>query len=341
MPDSHSPNILHKSSTDCEHEHWQLTLANARISAEKLLTRVGLTPDDLDIDTSPSFSCIAPEPLIRRIKVGDPKDPILKQVLPLAEENRTVEGFVDDPLSEAGFNPTPGLIHKYKSRVLLITSTACAINCRYCFRRNFAYSDNRLGSNALTRIIDYLREQPDVDEVILSGGDALVINNRQLSRLYEAIQSLPQIKRIRIHTRLPIVIPSRIDDELCAIIGQATLPTTVVIHANHSNELDEKVQAALAKLHASGAILLNQSVLLKGVNDSVETLVRLSERLYDCKVLPYYLHLFDPVKGGHHFAIADSDAKMLYRKLQAATSGYLVPKLTREIPDEQHKTLML
>jgi len=341
MPDSQSPNILHKSSTDCEPEHWQLTLANARISSEQLLERVELTQELSQIDSSPAFDCIAPAPLIARIRKGDINDPILKQILPLAEENRNVSGFVEDPLSERAFNPTPGLIHKYKSRVLLITSTACAVNCRYCFRRNFAYSDNRLGSKALDNIIDYLHEHLEVDEVILSGGDALVISNRQLARLYERIQSLAHIKRIRIHTRLPVVIPARVDSALCEIINSSSIPTTVVIHANHANELDETVKLSLAKLRQAGAMLLNQSVLLKGINDNVEALTELSERLYECSVLPYYLHLFDPVKGGHHFAVGDEDATTLYKSLQASTSGYLVPRLTREIPDEQHKTLIL
>ncbi len=339
MPDLDSSRILHKSQTDCEHDNWQLELAKAQVSPLELLKQVNVAADQVSLDLDPSFKCVAPAPYVSRIEQGNPNDPLLLQVLPTNEENNIVDGFINDPLGEADSNPVPGLIHKYKNRALLITSTACAINCRYCFRRNFAYSDNRLGRSAMDTIKAYLLDHPELDEVILSGGDPLVINDRQLDLLLSHIESVPHIKRLRIHTRLPVVIPSRVNNALIARLAQSRLATVMVLHINHAKEIDDTIAQMTHRLKDANITLLNQSVLLKGINDSADTLRELSERLFDIGVLPYYLHMFDSVKGAHHFANTEQEALDIYRQLQTTTSGYLVPKLAKEHAGEQNKRL--
>jgi len=284
------------------------------------------------------FKTLVPRPFLQRMQKGKLNDPLLLQVLPSQEEDLDFPGFVSDPLQEAKFNPLPGLIHKYKSRVLLTLSGACAINCRYCFRRHFPYAENSLSKKALANILEYLKAHPSINEIILSGGDPLATPDRRLQEIIQQLEGLPQIKRLRIHTRLPVVLPSRVDQQLLHWIEATRFQVVMVVHINHPQELDEQLESALRKLSAAGVTLLNQSVLLKQVNDHAEVLTLLSEKLFAAGVLPYYLHAFDPIKGAAHFATDDQQAKTIHAELLANLPGYLVPRLVREYSDQPSKT---
>ena len=284
------------------------------------------------------FQLRVPRPYLQRIRPGDPRDPLLLQVLPGAAELDTTPGYSDDPLEEANANPVPGVVHKYRGRLLLITAGQCAVNCRYCFRRAFPYGDNHLNRNQWQQALDYIRGQADLREVILSGGDPLVLSDRQLGWLAGELASIPQLDKLRVHTRLPIVAPSRVTDALVDWFAGSRLKPVLVLHCNHANEIDREVRAALAKLRAAGVTLLNQSVLLRGVNDSEEALAQLSETLFDAGVLPYYLHQLDRVQGAAHFEVADDRARALIAGIRNRLPGYLVPKLVREVPAELSKS---
>lgn len=273
------------------------------------------------------FPLRVPEEYLERVDKDNPNDPLLRQVLPLSEEYQAVEGFVSDPLEEQQASPIPGLLHKYHGRVLLIVTGACVIHCRYCFRRNFPYKEHHLN---WTAVLGYLAAHTEVEEVILSGGDPLTLKDEKLSLSVKAIADIHHIKRLRIHTRIPVVTPSRVTDDMLHWLTSTRLKTVMVIHSNHANELDKSVESALLILKAAGICLLNQSVLLKGVNDSSEVLINLSQRLFECGVMPYYLHLLDKVEGASHFEVSEEIALSLMQELQAKLPGYLVPKLVRE-----------
>ena len=234
--------------------------------------------------------------------------------------------------------PATGLIRKYDSRALLMVTGQCAINCRYCFRRHFPYEDHRLSPEDRSQALKALSDDTRINEVIFSGGDPLVANDRLLSAWAEALAAIPHIRRLRVHTRLPVVIPQRVSDSLIAWLSGSRLQSVVVIHVNHPAELDADTQQALVRLKAAGVTLLNQSVILKGVNDNARVLAELSERLFECGVLPYYLHAFDPVAGAHHFEVSDDKARDLVRQLITVLPGFLVPRLVREIPGQPGKT---
>jgi EF-P beta-lysylation protein EpmB len=267
---------------------------------------------------------------------GDADDPLLMQVLPLASEN-TLSGLTD-PVGDLNAMATPGLLHKYKGRVLLVTTGACAIHCRYCFRRHFPYSSSNPGKNEWQRALEYLRTHDEVDEVILSGGDPLVLDNTKLERLCTALEQIPHIQWLRIHTRLPVVLPSRIDNGLITLLQKLRFRITFVIHANHANELMRDELEALQRLASTGITLLNQSVLLKGVNDSTASLISLSKRLFQAGVLPYYLHMLDPVQGAMHFDVPRNRAIEIQNTLKQELPGFLVPRLVKEMPGEASKT---
>lgn len=335
-----------------ETETWQQLLSNATLTLAELLQKLDIPTNDLSAsfatsidgqpDTQPlDFPIRAPAPFIERMVKGDINDPLLRQVIPLAKEHDITPGYTADPLHEADFNNTPGLIHKYRSRALLIVTKACAIHCRYCFRRHFPYEDNQPSRAMWSQALDYLQQYNDINEVIYSGGDPLASSNAQLSWLNQRIADIPHIKTLRIHTRLPVVLPQRIDTGLLALLQQWPGKKVIVIHSNHANELDNSVKVAIDQLKATGATVLNQTVLLKGINDSAAALVALSERLFDIGVLPYYLHLLDSVAGAAHFAISDSQAKAIMRQVTARLPGYLVPRLVREEADKASKTLIL
>lgn len=319
---------------------WQQELNNLIVDPQQLLQIVGLDMQWLAAaqESARLFPLRATHSFVARIKPGDPDDPLLRQILPLQEEQLAVPGYEDDPLAEQRFNPVPGIVHKYRNRVLLITATQCAINCRYCFRRHFPYSDNQLRRDQWQVALDYIKGDPHINEVILSGGDPLSVGDRQLQWLAGELANIAHVQRLRIHSRYPIILPGRITDALVAILTGTRLKPVLVIHCNHPQELDQTVSDALARLHRAGVTLLNQTVLLQGVNDDSDTLAALSEVLFRSNTLPYYLHLLDKVRGAAHFAVEDARARQLYQALLGKLPGYLVPKLVRELPDATSKT---
>lgn len=319
---------------------WQQELQQLITNPEALLQLVeldrGLLPQAQQ--AAALFPLRVTRAYASRIEKGNPQDPLLRQVLPLGAELQSPANYSLDPLAEQEFNPLPGVVHKYKSRVLLITATQCAINCRYCFRRNFPYAENHLNRNQWQAALNYIREHTELNEVIFSGGDPLAVSDAHLHWLVQSIAAIPHIKRVRIHTRLPIVLPSRITPELIQALTGTRLRTIVVVHCNHAQEIDLDVRQALQNLHDANIVLLNQTVLLRGVNDCSHTLTELSEMLFDAQVLPYYLHLLDAVQGASHFAVDEANAKNLYHQLLAELPGFLVPKLVKEIPKKASKT---
>lgn len=322
-------------------DSWQNQLSQAITKPEDLLRILELPEAYLEGAKSGahSFPIRVPKAFIGRMEKGNIHDPLLRQVLPLADEaSAPPAGFVLDPLEESTTNTESGIIHKYNGRVLLITNGTCAVNCRYCFRRHFPYEDNRLNTEQWDTALDYIRNRPDINEVILSGGDPLSNNDQRLFSLISAIEDIPHITRLRIHTRLPIVIPDRITEALINRLKSSSLAIVFVIHANHANEIDQPVARALQRLFNGGIHVLNQSVLLKGVNDTPGSLIALSERLFTCNVLPYYLHLLDPVIGAHHFDVNEKTAQSLMSEILKHLPGFLVPKLVREVAGEGSKT---
>jgi EF-P beta-lysylation protein EpmB len=283
------------------------------------------------------FPLRVPRGFVSRMRRGDAHDPLLRQVLPLDEEYRPVAGYGTDAVGDLPSRAARGLLHKYEGRALLVATGSCAVHCRYCFRRHFPYGEEIAAANGWREALGYLEARPDVDEVILSGGDPLSLSTAKLAEFTRALAARPGIRRLRLHTRLPVVLPERIDAELADWIRGLPWPLVVVIHANHANEIDADVARALETLRAAGARLLNQSVLLRGVNDSAGTLAELSERLFDCQVPPYYLHQLDRVAGAAHFEVPDAEAMRIHAGLRARLPGYLVPLLVREAAGEPNK----
>ena len=320
---------------------WQQQLSGSVTSPQALLERLNLDPQ-LWLDGAEQghrlFPIRVPEPYLSRIRPGDPHDPLLRQVLPLTDEGITAPGYVSDPLEEAEATATTGLIRKYRSRALLMVTGQCAINCRYCFRRHFPYNDHRLTPADRDHVLATLAADPQLNEVIFSGGDPLVANDRLLAAWAEAIGRIPHIRRLRIHTRLPVVIPDRVCVDLLEWLSASRLQTVIVLHVNHPAELDRPTRDALQRLRDAGVTLLNQSVILRGVNDNAQVLCELSEALFEAGVMPYYLHAFDPVAGAHHFDVSDDDARSLVRQMLARLPGFLVPRLVREVPGRAGKT---
>jgi len=319
---------------------WQRELAEAVSEPRELLGILGL-PASLASAAEragAAFALRVTRSFIARMRHGDVNDPLLRQVLPLGEELIETPGFTADPLEEGAARRAPQLLHKYPGRALLIATEACAIHCRYCFRREFPYSmpEARTGGR-WSEALEIIAQDASIEEVILSGGDPLSLSDARLEQLTDALGRIAHVKRIRVHTRQPIVLPSRVDAGLLAWLGGIRVPVVVVLHANHPNEIDAEVRAACADLRSAGVTLLNQSVLLKGVNDDADTLERLSVALMDAGVLPYYLHLPDRVRGTAHFDVHEPVALALIDELTRRLSGYLVPRLVREIPGEASK----
>lgn len=283
------------------------------------------------------FPLRVPRHFAAKMKMGDPADPLLKQVITQHVEFLTPPGYSADPLDEQN-NSVPGLLHKYKNRVLLLVKGGCAINCRYCFRRHFPYQDNSGNKKNWQQAIDYIEQHLELDEVIFSGGDPLMAKDHELDWLITKLEAIPHIKRLRIHSRLISVIPARATDTLCQRFAQSRLKIILVTHINHANEIDDDVRDTMKKLKHADVTLLNQSVLLKGVNDNADVLAALSNRLFESGIMPYYLHVLDKVQGAAHFMVEDDEAKQIMRELLSITSGYLVPKLTRETSGKASKT---
>jgi EF-P beta-lysylation protein EpmB len=321
-------------------QQWQLLLAQAVSDPQTLLKTLQLDPDLLEPAklAASGFRLRVPHGYVSRMHPGDPDDPLLRQVLPTGNELVTGNGYSSDPLGEQSAMRLPGLLHKYHGRILLTLTGACAIHCRYCFRRHYAYSENNPLNAHWHNSLDYIRQHPDVKEVIMSGGDPLSLPDSRLADLIAGLESIPHVRILRIHSRMPVVLPERIDTGLISWIETTRLKTVLVIHSNHANEIDHAVATAMAELRHSGVTLLNQSVLLRGVNDSSEALIDLSERLFSVGVLPYYLHQLDRVQGATHFEVDDRAARALFADMRRRLPGYLLPRLVREHPGAMAKT---
>lgn len=332
------PRIIPASRTARQIPDWQRALADAIDRPADLYAALGLDPTGLPASTAAhrDFPLRVPRSYVARMTYGDPDDPLLRQVLPLGTELDIVPGFDSDPVGDLAASQAPGLLHKYQGRALLVTTGACAIHCRYCFRRHFPYGEHT--RSALDDAIAAITADVSITEVILSGGDPLSLSDKRLSELEQQLRQIPHVRRLRIHTRLPVVLPARIDAELLAWLGNSPLQKVIVIHANHHNEIDADLKAAARQLRDVGCTLLNQSVLLRGVNDDVATLQALSEALFDADVLPYYLHQLDRVAGAAHFEISDPEALKLWRSLSSRLPGYLLPRLVREQAGALSKT---
>lgn len=319
-------------------KNWQQELADGFRNIEQLYQYLAI-PIDSSMPAY-QFPLRVPRGFVDRMEKGNRHDPLLKQVLPVNEENLGLPGYSNDPVGDIHAMAVPGVIHKYHGRVLLITTGSCAINCRYCFRRNFPYTEQTLSSTKLDLALQYIKKHNDITEVILSGGDPLLLNDHKLFNLLHQLDQIKHVKRIRIHSRIPIVLPSRINTVFCEQLSTVKKPIIMVIHTNHQNELNSEVQIACHKMKQQGLTLLNQSVLLKDINDDVEQLCALSEKLFTWGVLPYYLHLLDRAHGTAHFEVEQDLAISLMQQVKKSLPGYLVPKLVRDLAGADNKILI-
>jgi EF-P beta-lysylation protein EpmB len=343
------PHTRHTAAlSDLKQPAWQQELAQAIRDPLELLGLLDLTPEQIAPgETADSlraaaatFALRVPLAYVARMRRGDPADPLLRQVLPVGAETLPVPGFVDDPLHENAARAVPGLLHKYQGRALLVTTGACAVHCRYCFRRHYDYGADQEteATHRWSAALDHVAGDASIEEVILSGGDPFSLGNARLAQLLLQVQDIPHVRRVRIHTRTPVVLPARVDAGLLAALQPLRAQLAIVIHANHPAELDADTIAALRRLGSGCTALLNQSVLLAGINDDVAVLGLLSQRLFEAGVLPYYLHQLDAVAGAAHHAVADARARDIHAALAASLPGYLLPSLVREIPGASGKT---
>ncbi|MEM6160144.1 EF-P beta-lysylation protein EpmB [Erwinia sp. P6884] len=321
-------------------EEWLHQLADVITDPDELLRLLGLDSHPAltaGRDARRLFALRVPRAFAARMRKGDPQDPLLLQTITASQEFIDAPGYSTDPLDEQT-SVVPGLLHKYRNRALLLVKGGCAVNCRYCFRRHFPYSENQGNKRNWQQALEYIREQPELDEIIFSGGDPLMAKDGELDWLIGQLEEIPHLKRLRIHSRLPVVIPSRITPALCRRLAESRLQTLMVTHINHAQEIDEELREAMQQLKRAGVTLLNQSVLLRHINDDAATLAALSNALFDAGILPYYLHVLDKVQGAAHFFVSDEEARRIMRELLTRVSGYMVPKLAREIGGEPSKT---
>lgn len=321
---------------------WQQQLSNSIKSVDDLIEET--TNEKLKAifsgEANQQFKVKIPSGFLTNLSDID-NDPLLKQVLPHTNETALTTGYLQDPVGDMDAMATPGLIHKYKNRALFIVTGACAIHCRYCFRRHFPYSDAQINKENWEPAFNYLREHKEITEIILSGGDPLMVSDEKLEYLVQQLEHIKHIKRLRIHTRIPSVLPERINTKLISILQNTRFLVSLVTHINHANELNQNNKSVFKRLKQSDIQLLNQSVLLANVNDKAETLIDLSEKLYEYGVLPYYLHLLDPVQGAAHFSVKEADAIALMDEIRQFLPGYLMPNLVKEIAGEQSKIRIL
>lgn len=319
---------------------WQKILAQGFACVSELLEFL-LLPSELgSVIAEKQFKTRVPRGFAARMEKGNPKDPLLLQVLAVGKELELVDQYVSDPLGEAAANPIQGLIRKYHGRVLLTLTGSCAVNCRFCFRRHFPYQNNNPGREGWQQALDYIRQDPTISEVILSGGDPLLATDLVLSDLIRQLETIPQVRTLRFHSRIPVVLPERINETLLTLMATTKLRKVIVLHCNHAQEIDASVQEVCQSLSKVGCHLLNQSVLLKSINDEAQILAELSERLFSCGVLPYYLHVLDKIAGAAHFDLPEQSARTIHKQLQRILPGYLVPRLVREEAGEGHKTTL-
>jgi EF-P beta-lysylation protein EpmB len=321
---------------------WQRALQEAVTDPAELLGLLGLGLEWLQPARAAArrFPLRVPRGFVARMRRGDPHDPLLLQVLPLAAELDAVPGYRADPVGDLAAKAGPGILHKYAGRALLVTTGACAVHCRYCFRRHFPYGQENAARAGFGPALDAIRADPSLDEIILSGGDPLTLSDRRLAALFAGLQGIPHLRRVRLHTRLPIVLPERIDRRFLSAWSALRLQKVVVVHANHAREIDRSVRTAIADLRATDSTVLNQAVLLRGINDSVADLVELSEVLFEAGTLPYYLHVLDPVAGAAHFDLPEETARHLIAEVTSRLPGYLVPRLVREEAGAPAKTML-
>lgn len=318
---------------------WQALWRDAVRDPHELLRLLHLDDAALHISDAAAgtFPLRVPRGFVARMRQGDPADPLLRQVLPLDDEMRVVAGFDLDAVGDTAAKAAQGVLHKYHARSLLIATGSCAVHCRYCFRRHFPYAEETAAAAGWREAIAAIADDMTISEVILSGGDPLSLSTAKLAEVTDALRGIDHVRRLRIHTRLPIVLPERVDEPLVQWLHALPWPVTVVVHANHANEFDASVDAAMRRLRAAGATLLNQAVLLRGVNDGIDALADLAERGFEAGVLPYYLHQLDRVAGAAHFEVSDRDALSLHAQLRARLPGYLVPRLVREVAGDASK----
>ena len=322
-------------------DDWRTILAQAIRDPVELCRRLAL-PEELAIEavgSTAGFRVLVPEPYLARMRPGDPLDPLLAQVLPRRAETTDVANFVPDPLDEAATLRAPGLLAKYKGRMLIVASGLCAVHCRFCFRRHFPYIQ-ALSPGAWKAVFEQISADPTIEEVILSGGDPLTTHDGRLAELACQLAEIPHVRRLRIHTRLPIVIPQRVNDDLLAWLRGTRLTTIMVVHCNHPAEIDGDVAAAFGRLADAGVPMLNQAVLMRGVNDDIEVLTELCRRLVDLRVMPYYLHQLDRVAGAAHFEVSEDRGRELVRQLRERLPGYAVPRYVRDRPGARNKEVL-
>lgn len=325
-----------------EQNNWLLQLKNSIKSPLELLKILKLNPDEFnqDILANKLFNLQVPLNFVEKMEKGNPKDPLFLQVMPSKYEFINELGFSKDPLDEQT-QQVKNILHKYHNRLILMLKPSCAINCRYCFRRHFPYQQNKGQKSSWLEGLEYIANNPQIEEVILSGGDPMLAKDSEFAFIIDKLEQIKSVKTIRIHSRVPIVLPSRITKELCELFNKTHLNIVLVLHCNHPNEIDDFFIQKMGQLTKVGVTLLNQSVLLKGVNDSAMTLKLLSDKLFQAKILPYYLHVLDQVEGAEHFYLDDDNARKIYLELQSLQSGYLVPKLSRELAHHTNKTLLV
>ncbi len=318
---------------------WQQELRDAIRTPPALCEALDLPSEMAEraVNATESFPVFVPPSYLARIERSNPADPLLRQVWPAATEDADVAGFVNDPVADADFALQPGLLKKYAGRALMVVTGACAVHCRYCFRRHFPYAETPPSEAAWSASLEAIAADSSIREIILSGGDPLTVNDARLAWLAERLAAIPHLQRLRIHTRLPIMIPSRVTDDLLAWHTGTRLTPVMVIHANHAQEIDAEVAAAMQRLRTAGVMLLNQAVLLRGVNDSVEAQADLSLRLVDVGITPYYLHQLDRVHGAAHFEVPIHEGRQLMADLRRRLPGYAVPQYVQEQPGAPHK----
>ena len=321
---------------------WQAALADAVRDPAELCRLLRLPPSVAAAAevAAGDFPLLVPRTFLARIRPGDPEDPLLVQILPRADELAEQPGYRTDPLGEAAATVSPGLLWKYRGRSLMVTTGACAVHCRFCFRRHFPYHASPRTLADWQPTLRRIAAEGSIHEVILSGGDPLALPDQQLGQLARRLAEIPHLKRLRLHTRLPVVIPQRVTDELVGQLRGTRLSAIVVVHVNHPAEIDDATAAALGRLVEAGIPVLNQSVLLRGVNEQVDVLAELCERLADVRVMPYYLHQLDRVAGAAHFEVPEATGIKLIAQLRARLPGYAVPRYVRERPGGTDKEVL-
>lgn len=321
---------------------WQAELRDAIRDPRQLCEALGLPAElgDAGVAAAADFGCLVPASYLARIERGNPADPLLRQVLPVADEGEVVAGFAADPVGESAATLTPGLLQKYPGRALLVATSACPVHCRYCFRREFPYDERPAGDEFWREAVTALRADESIHEIILSGGDPLTVSDVRLASLVDELAAIAHLTRLRIHSRTPVMIPSRVTAELIELLTATRLTPIMVLHANHANELGEDVATAIDRLRRAGVMLLNQAVLLRGVNDTINAQCELSERLIAIGVSPYYLHQLDRVRGAAHFEVPVDEGRAIIAEMRRRLPGYAVPQFVQEVPGELHKVVL-